>query len=63
MTNFAKNKLSAFRLWINSMWYDHIAELESFNLPVSYNSQEYFRRYKYWLKREYQYQRKIKHGT
>ena len=44
------------------MWYDHIAELESFNLPITYNSQEYFRRYKYWLKREFQYQQRQNHG-
>ena len=52
--------MSDFRLWINQMWYDHINELESYRQPINYTSNDYFKKYKYWLKREFQYQRKQK---
>jgi len=50
--------MSGFRLWLIKMWYEHQTELESYKQPIHYNSTDYFKRYKYWLKREYQYQRK-----
>ena len=45
-----------FRLWVQTKWYEHVEELEAFRLPVNYNSKDYFRKYKYWLKREFVYQ-------
>jgi len=39
------------------MWYAHLSELESYKIPVDYNVKDYFNRYKYWLKREYKYQK------
>jgi hypothetical protein len=49
-------KSSMFRLWVQTKWYEHVEELEAFRLPVNYNSKDYFRKYKYWLKREFVYQ-------
>lgn len=54
--------MSEFRLWLLQMWHAHKEELESYNQPVTYSSKEYFKKYKYWLKREYRYQKKLKLG-
>jgi uncharacterized protein CbrC (UPF0167 family) len=45
-----------FRSWLQEMWYSHIDEMVSYTgkQPV-YTSNEYFAKYKYWLKREYQH--------
>lgn len=59
MKNVFNRKSSDFRLWVNKMWYEHLAELESYKQPINYTSYDYFRRYKFWLKREYQYQKKV----
>ena len=45
-----------FRAWCQEKWYEHCTELESYGQRVSYNSKEYFAKYKYWLKREYRFQ-------
>ena len=52
--------MQPFRAWINEMWYQHLDELASYGQPVpgTYSSGEYFQRYKWWLKREYQYRQK-----
>lgn len=50
--------MPTFRHWVYQKWLEHQTELESYNLPVNYNSKEYFQKYKYWLKREYIYQKK-----
>jgi len=52
--------MSDFKLWLMRMWHEHCLELESYRQPINYDSKEYFQKYKYWLKREYQYQRKIR---
>jgi len=52
-------KLSKFRLWVQNIWMDNREEhFQSNELP--YTMQEYWDRYKYWLKREYKYQTKAK---
>lgn len=52
------NKDTSFRTWLRNIWYDNCDEhLAHGELP--YSMQEYFQKYKYWLKREYQYQRKM----
>lgn len=47
-----------FRTWCQEKWYEHIDEMVSYTgrAPV-YTSKEYFAKYKYWLKREFKYQR------
>jgi hypothetical protein len=52
-------KLSKFRLWVQNIWMDNREEhFQSNELP--YTMQEYWDKYKYWLKREYQHQIKVK---
>lgn len=48
----------SFRVWLQEMWFEHKEELASFNQKCDYNVQDYFNRYKYWLKREYRHQTK-----
>jgi hypothetical protein len=50
----------SFRHWLQNKWYEHKAELEEYNQPLSYDLSEYFDRYKYWLKREYRHQQGAK---
>lgn len=49
-------KAGSFRHWCQEKWYEHKDELASYNQPVGYNSEHYFNKYKYWLKREYRHQ-------
>lgn len=49
--------MSDFRLWLLRMWWEHTEELIAYNQPINYSSADYFRKYKYWLKREYQFQK------
>ena len=46
-----------FRLWCQDKWYEHKDELASYGQTLPYSSQEYFTKYKFWLKREYKHQR------
>jgi len=46
-----------FRTWVNEIWHENRAEYEAFN-QQGYSLEEYFNRYKYWLKREYRYQQR-----
>lgn len=46
-----------FRQWCGEKWYQHKDELESYGQVLPYTSQEYFTKYKFWLKREFKYQR------
>lgn len=45
-----------FRHWCQDKWYEHREELEAYRQPVNYNTQDYFNKYRWWLKREYKYQ-------
>ena len=45
------------------MWHEHCVELEAYRQPILYSSTDYFRKYKYWLKREFQHRKRIQHGT
>lgn len=46
-----------FRTWLRELWYDNCEEHRQFK-ELPYTTEEYFQKYKYWLKREYQYQKK-----
>ena len=49
------DKITPFQLWLHNIWLDNCAEHEGWNeLPLT--KQEYWRRYKYWLRREYRWQ-------
>ncbi len=46
-----------FRNWCREKWYEHCNEFEAwFKRQPEYTPQEYFSKYKYWLKREYRHQ-------
>lgn len=46
-----------FRIWCQEKWFEHKDELLLYQGSVSYTSAEYFAKYKYWLKREYKFQK------
>jgi hypothetical protein len=47
-----------FRSWVNQLWLEHKKEvLEVTGKPVNYEAKEYFTKYKWWLRREYKFQR------
>jgi len=49
-----------FRHWIQEMWMQHKDEYMELNLVIpESDAQEYFRKYKYWLKREYKHQKNL----
>jgi hypothetical protein len=49
-------KESNFRRWIAEIWRENCEEYLTLN-QKPYTMEEYWARYKYWLKREYRYQR------
>jgi len=54
--------MKTFRLWVQEMWYEHVEETRVWEgVETSATPHEYFTRYKWWLKREYQHQ--VKKGT
>jgi hypothetical protein len=55
-----KGAMMTFRHWLQEMWMQYKDECQNHNLPIQYNLKSYFNQYKYWLKREYRHQTKIK---
>lgn len=51
-------KSTNFRHWVQQIWLENRDEHQAFNEP-ELSQEEYFARYKYWLKREYQYQKRM----
>lgn len=49
------NELSPFRSWLDKIWRENCREYEDYG-QLPYSLQEYWHRYKYWLKREYRHQ-------
>jgi hypothetical protein len=51
--------MMSFRYWCSQKWFDHCEEVESFTgRNPNYDSKEYFRMYKWWLRREYRHEMK-----
>jgi hypothetical protein len=50
------NMNQSFRQWLTELWRENCDELDGYRQP-RHTFEEYFTRYKWWLKREYQYQR------
>lgn len=47
-----------FKSWCQSKWYDHIDELFTYTgKPPAYEYKDYLLKYKWWLKREYRFQK------
>jgi hypothetical protein len=61
-SHFGKNESTggqmnqSFRQWLAELWRENCDEHDGWGEP-RYTLQEYFARYKWWLKREYRYQR------
>lgn len=50
----------SFRQWLQDKWYEHLDELDSWNMKTpNYNLAQYFDRYRWWLKREYRHYQKL----
>jgi hypothetical protein len=49
-------KKNSFRHWCQEKWFEHKDELESYHQKLEETSQQYFEKYKFWLKREYRHQ-------
>lgn len=47
---------SEFRTWVRYIWAECVLERESLGLSTI-DSKEYFSKYKYWLKREFQHRK------
>jgi hypothetical protein len=51
-------KNEEFTNWVRNIWFEHRDEVfEWTGRDPDYAMQEYFQRYKYWLKREFKHQR------
>ena len=49
--------MNSFRQWLISQWLDHIDEVIFWTGKVpQYTAQDYFAKYKWWLRREFRYQ-------
>jgi hypothetical protein len=51
-----------FGQWVHELWLQNCDELLELN-QTRYTQQEYFQKYKYWLKREYRHQQGVKNGS
>ena len=52
-----------FRHWLSEMWLNHKDEYYEMGQPVpEVDLAQYFRNYKYWLKREYRHQQGSTNG-
>ena len=51
-----KNQVSAFRLWVQELWLDNCEEHLTYG-EDPYTIKQYWDRYKYWLKREFKFQK------
>ncbi len=49
-------KSSAFRTWVRELWYENCEEHYLSNIP-KYTHNEYFQKFKWWLKREYKHRK------
>lgn len=51
------DKSTEFRFWLQTIWQEYCIEHESYNSMPPLSMADYFRTYKYWLKREFQYRK------
>lgn len=49
--------MKPFRSWVRSLWLDNCEERQVYGIQNKFTEQEYFQQYKWWLRREYRYQR------
>jgi hypothetical protein len=49
--------MKSFRNWLEDLWRENCDEHDSWSQP-RYTLEEYFSRYKWWLRREYRFQQR-----
>jgi hypothetical protein len=49
--------MSHFRNWVRIIWLENTEEHQIYH-ELPYTMEEYWKKYKWWLKREYQYRRR-----
>jgi predicted solute-binding protein len=60
MKGTAMKPMTPFKNWVRELWMQHKDEYLDLKLPIPEKDlEEYFQKYKYWLKREYQHHRKL----
>ena len=52
-----KDQKNLFRHWVYQIWLENTDEHRIYR-ELPYSVQEYWQKYKWWLKREYQYRQK-----
>ena len=48
--------MTPFRNWVHNLWLENCEERSLYNNTEKLSKQEYFQRFKWWLKREYRHQ-------
>ena len=54
--------MKPFSTWLENLWRENCSEHDDYNEP-RYSLQEYFAKYKWWLRREYRYQQTLKESN
>ena len=54
--------MKPFSAWLENLWRENCSEHDDYNEP-RYSLQEYFAKYKWWLRREYRYQQTLKESN
>ena len=54
--------MKPFSTWLENLWRENYSEHDDYNEP-RYTLQEYFAKYKWWLRREYRYQQTLKESN
>ena len=49
-------KTNRFRNWVHNLWVDNCEERTTYGEKTKLQEREYFRKFKWWLRREYQHQ-------
>ena len=57
MKTLSENHLSEFRNWVRNLWVENTEERNEYR-ELPYTQEEYWARYKWWLKREFQHQKR-----
>lgn len=60
MKGTAMKPTTLFRNWVRELWMQHKDEYSELKLPIPEEDlEEYFRKYKYWLKREFRHVQRL----
>jgi len=49
--------MMSFRNWVHNLWLENCEERQTYSVGVRLTEQEYFRRFKWWLRREWRHRR------